>query len=162
MSTRKGVRPEQYAGVYQRYEDVPERYRLETYIDEYRGKWTWGEYLLEELYPEHEPVSDWMKKTIQRAGDSWLDHTGERGRHHALATPEDVETWCESLLEGRKRRTVYEVYFVRIYQFYEYLTMDYEHPHVYNPLLLAAVEGGAAREVWMHRVESRPEVVDRE
>jgi len=36
------------------------------------------------------------------------------GRHHALASPYDVETWYAMLSENRKDATVNAVYFVRI------------------------------------------------
>jgi len=162
MSRRKGIRPEQYAGIYQRYEDIPDRYRLQTFASQYEGEDTWQQYLEEVLIPEHEPLSDDMEKTIRLAEDSWQNHMEERERHHALAKPVDVEEWCRSLLDGRAPRTCYEHYYVRIYQFYEYLVSVNSHPHIYNPLLIAAIEHEHTNEIWRQRVERRPEVVDRE
>lgn len=162
MSRRKGIRPEQYAGIYQRYDDIPDRYRLETFASQYEDEDTWRQYLEEVLVPEHEPLSDAMKKTIRLAEDSWQNHMEERERHHALAKPVDVEEWCQSLLDGRSPRTCYEQYYVRIYQFYEHLVSVSSHPHIYNPLLIAAIEYEHTNEIWRQRVERRPEVVDRE
>lgn len=159
---RKGVRPEQYAGAFQRYEDIPDRYRLETYAQQYRGEDTWQQYRDEVLLPSHD-FSKTIKRTARTGGNSWLDHMDEQGRHHALATPADVDEWSQKLLDGdRTRRYCYEHYFVRIYQFYEYLKTSYPHPHLYNPFLLAAIEYETTRNLWMYRVDSRPEVVDRE
>jgi len=162
MSRRKGVRPEQYAGVFQLFSEIPERYRLATYADQYKDEDTWMEYVEDVLKPEHKPVSEHLQKTIRLGGSSWLEHMDSMGRHHALATPEDVEAWCENLLDERKVRTAYENYYIRIYQFYNHLVSVKGHPHVYNPLLIAAVEYETARRVWMYRIENRPEVMDRE
>jgi hypothetical protein len=162
MTRRKGIRPEQYAGVFQRYDEVPERYRLQTYAQQYAGANTWDEYVEDVLFEEHDPVSDYLRDTARRAGESWLAHMDDCGRHHALATPADVEAWCADLLDGRTAQTAHEKYYLRIYQFYEHLATSYHHPHAYNPLLLAAIEHDSAREVWMYRIDTRPEAVDRE
>lgn len=162
MSSRKGIQPEQYAGAFQQYEDIPDRYRLETYSQQYSGDDTWQQYRDGVFLPEHD-YSNHAQKTARTAGNSWLDHMSEQGRHHALATPSDVDDWTQNLLNGeRTRRHCYEHYFVRILQFYEHLKTSYQHPHLYNPLLLAAIEYEATRHLWMYRVDSRPEVVDRE
>ena len=161
MTRRKGTTPEQYAGVFQQYDSIPARYRLETYSGHYRDENTWNRYCEQVLFERFD--SDYIRKSARRAGDSWLNHmTGEES-HHALATPKHVDCWCDKLLnKDRNRRTCYENYFVRIYNFYEYLKSSYRHPHHYNPLLLAAIEFETTRYIWLYRVESRPEVVDRE
>ncbi|WP_226483099.1 hypothetical protein [Natrinema amylolyticum] len=81
----------------------------------------------------------------------------DRGRHHALASPRDVEAWCDTLLEDKVPKTCYEYYFLRIYDFYDYLKTDFQHPHLYNPVLLAAINHSAARTIWMVRVKRRRE-----
>lgn len=160
---RKGIRPEQYAGPFQKYSEIPARYRLETYSGDYRGENTWEEYVENVLYEKYGENSITIQRTVRQGGQSWLDHMAERDRHHALATPMDVEEWCQSLTAtDRQRRTLYEQYFVRVYQFYDYLKTNYRHPHIYNPALLAAIEGGATRDLWEYRIEERPVVVDRE
>lgn len=161
MTRRKGTKPEQFAGPFQKYSKIPARYRLETYQGQYQGQDTWDHYrdnvLLEEYNSQH------MEKVAKKAGRSWLSHMEEQGCHHALATPEVADAWCHHLLSGdRCRRTCYEQYFIRIYQFYDYLKEHHQHPHLYNPLLLAAIEYESARRLWMYRVDARPEVVARE
>lgn len=86
----------------------------------------------------------------------------QQGRHHALAKPEHVDEWCQNLQEDRTRQTCYQSYYIRIYHFYDYLKESCRHPHLYNPLLLAAIEYDTTRDLWMYRVDSRPEVVGRE
>ncbi len=161
MSRRKGTKPEQFAGAFQQYSEIPPRYRLETYTGQYQAQDTWDRYCSEILLEEYD--SKHMRKVARKAGDSWLSHMEKQGRHHALATPLDANLWCEKLLDGdRVRRTCYEQYYVRVYQFYDYLKQNHQHPHLYNPLLLAAIEYETARNLWMYRVDARPEVVSRE
>jgi len=162
MSARKGVRPEQYAGVFHHYEDIPERYRLQTYADQYDGEDTLGQYVENVLHGEGKSHSETFQQRTRRAVKSWRKHMDDRGRHHALATPDDVEAWCGDHLSRVTRETAYMNYYVRIYQFYEHLVTTHHHPHVYNPFIIAAIEGGDARELWKFRVDNRPEVVDRE
>lgn len=161
MSRRKGTRPEQFAGPFQEYSQIPHRYRLETYTGQYRDRDTWDRYRDDVLFEKYD--STHMRTVARKAGKSWLKHMQRRSRHHALATPQGAEIWCQQLLNGdRTRRTCYEQYYVRIYQFYDHLKESCRHPHLYNPLLLAAIEYDAARSIWMYRVDTRPEVVSRE
>lgn len=161
MTRRKGTTPEQYAGAFQHYDEIPVQYRLDTYTGQYREDDTYDRYMQEVLLPEYD--SKRFRDSAKRAKKSWVDHMKDRGRHHALATPEDAEIWCEKLLNGdRTVGTCYEYYYNRIYQFYEYLKYHYQHPHLYNPLLLAATGYDSAREIWMFRINSRPEVTQRE
>ena len=160
MSRRKGTKPEQYAGPFQEYATIPERYRLGTYVSHYKDDETWARYRDEVLLEQTD--SAYMQDSARTAGASWCEHMDEEGRHHALATPAQVDRWCQNLRDGRNTRTCYEHYYVRIYQFYDYLKTNRKHPHIYNPLLLAAIEYEATREIWMHRIDARPEVVSRE
>jgi hypothetical protein len=161
MTRRKGTKPEQFAGPFQTYDNIPARYRLKTYASEYRTKNTWEQYCNDVLLGDS--PSNHMRKTARKAGQSWSDHMGSCGRHHALATPTDVNTWCKNLLSGnRNRRTCYEQYYIRIYHFYDYLKESFRHPHLYNPLLLAAIEYDTTRHLWMYRVDNRPEVTPRD
>jgi len=161
MTRRKGTEPEVFAGPFQHFEEIPPRYRLETYAPQYRGQSTWTHYCEDVLFEQHE--SDHMQKTAQKAGRSWRNHMQDRNQHHAIATPEGANVWCQKLLDGERcRRTCYEQYFIRIYQFYDYLKGSCQHPHLYNPLLLAAVEYDEARYLWGYRIDTRPEEVSRE
>jgi hypothetical protein len=137
-------------GVYKRYEEVPERYRLHQYAGEYRDRDVWQEFVEAELLAEER--TDRYEQDVRRAGESWQQHLDSRGRHPALATPADVETWCESLLEERNAETVYLNYWVKIQQFYDWLLYHPAHPHVYNPVVMAAVTGECASRVWTEKV----------
>lgn len=149
----RGTRPEQYAGALQHYDELPRRYQLETYRSQFRGENVWSHSAEDVFLEEHD--SKRIRRTLRLAGESWLDHMADRPRHHALATLEDANAWCEKLRAEKARRTCYEYYFVRIYDFYEYLKSHFEYPHLYNPLLLAAIEYDAARHIWSFRVDRR-------
>lgn len=41
MSEIRGTSPEEYAGAFQHFEEIPYRYRLETYESQYQGRNTW-------------------------------------------------------------------------------------------------------------------------
>lgn len=160
MSRRKGTKPEQYAGAFTSYEEIPKRYRLSTYAGQYQGEDTWEEYLRAELLEES---SETYISTVRTAGTSWQKHMQSRDPHHALASPKDAHEWVKKLLDRDcSLRTIYKNYFVQIYRFYDWLKHSHRHPHHYNPLLLAAIEYNTSRHVWMYRVEARPEVVGRE
>ena len=160
MTRRKGTKPEEFGGVYQSYSEIPTRRRLETYAEQYRDEDTWHRYCSEILFEEFD--SQHIRDSARKAGQSWLAHMDDRDSHHALATPDDADTWSQKLLNGRKRRTCYEQYFVRIYQFYDHLKKSYQHPHLYNPLLIAAINYETTRHLWRYRVDSRPEVRSRD
>lgn len=150
MTRQKPETPEKYAGTMQHFDEIPTRYRLDTYASEYRGDNTWERYVEEVLLEDYD--SERMRQTARLGGESWLEHMASRPRHHALATPEDVEAWCQKLLEEKARKTCYEYYFVRVYDFYDHLKSSCHHPHLYNPFLLAAIEFEATRHIWMHRL----------
>lgn len=161
MTRRKGTTPEEYAGAFQHYDEIPTRYRLETFAGQYRDDDTYDRYVQDVLLADND--SKRLRASAKRARFSWFEHMEKRGRHHALATIDDAGTWCRKLMNAdRTARTCYEYYYNRIYMFYDYLKSHHKHPHLYNPLLLAATEYDAAREIWMFRINRRPEVVDRE
>lgn len=153
MTQIRGTTPEQYAGALQHFETIPPRYQLETYASQYCDENVWEQYVHEVALEEHD--SERMRRALRLAGESWLEHIHDRGRHHALAKPTDANSWCKQLAEEKARRTCYDYYFIRIYDFYDYLKFSSQHPHLYNPLLLAAVRYDSARHIWMHRVDER-------
>ncbi len=153
MSEIRGTSPEEYAGAFQHFEEIPYRYRLETYESQYQGQNTWEEYAKNVVLTEHD--TDVMQQRLRLAGDSWHDHMDARGRHQAVATIEDIESWCKDLIADRARRTVYGYYFLRVYNFYDHLKYSTDHPHLYNPVLLAATRYPASRKIWMYRVDKR-------
>ena len=155
MTDERLSTPEHYAGGFQHFDEIPERYRLETYAAQYRGADTWEKYVEEVLLEEHD--SKRIRTTVRLAGSSWTEHMQRRGRHHALASPKDVAEWCNTLLKDKVEKTCYEYYFLRIYDFYDHLKFSHRHPHLYNPLLLAAIDYDAPHRIWMVRVHRRRE-----
>jgi hypothetical protein len=156
MTELKPTTPEAHAGIFHCHADIPARYRLETYASYYEREDTLDRYLNQVYFKKKPEVSDSIQRRAHRFRDSWIDHMEDRDRHHALATSEDVNTWCQILLERCTARTSYKTYYCQIYNFYEYLKTSYRHPHLYNPLLLAAIEHEPTYEIWTHRVKERP------
>lgn len=131
-------------GVYKCLDDVPDRYRLKRYASSYEECDVWREFCEEHEYNKGE--SEVFRRKVDLAGDHWRGFMGNR-RHHALATPGDVEMWSAQLLDEYTRNTAYK-YWIRVEHFYQWLQWHTEHPHVYHPVLMAAVEGDAAAEIW--------------
>jgi len=148
--------PEDRLGVYKHIDDLPTHHRLRQYADEYAGRDVWKEYVEEtNLYERYS--SPRFKPATARAVDSWKTHVEERGRHHALATPADINTWCGELLTDRSNRTVYNLYWTRLATFYDWLRWHTDHPHTYDPFLMAAHEytDSAAGHVWVGKIGQR-------
>lgn len=136
-------------GAFKRLEDVPNHLRFEQFADAYEDRDVWTEFC--EEYEYHHGSSENFRRDVDRGGSHWLDHMAERAHHHALATPEDVEAWCVLLVEEKTLRTAFN-YWVRIKRFYDWLQWHVEHPHVYDPVLMAAANGGAAERIWQEQL----------
>lgn len=148
--------PEDRLGIYKRLEEVPDHHRLRQYAEEYVGRDIWAEYVTEtDLFGRYD--SDRYEQATSRAVTGWKAHVEARGRHHALATPEDVDSWCSTLLESRNQTTVYNLYWTRIADLYDWLRWHTKHPHTYDPFLMAAHEyvESAAGCVWEAKIEQR-------
>lgn len=136
-------------GIYKRLDDVPPHHRLGRFTDAYADCDVWAAFVASR---SEEFDSDWYHATLRKAGTSWKDHVSDRGRHHALGRPADVETWCATLASTRQIGTVYSVYWVRIEEFYSWLQLHTDHPHVYQPVLMAAAHHETARRVWAQKL----------
>lgn len=145
--------PERRMGVYKTLADVPSRYRLESYAAEYEGRDVWAEFLELDLLNRGE--SERFRESVERAGRRWKAHMADRERHHALATPSDVDSWASVLLEKMQYKTAYNNYWTRIEAFYSWLQSHTEHPHTYHPPLMAAAGDGAASELWEEKMRRR-------
>jgi sarcosine oxidase delta subunit len=135
-------------GVFKSIEEVPTRYRLEQYSTTFQGQDTWNEYL-EKSYLERYPnLSEQRRETVDRAGRRWKEFMQERGRHHALATPADVEAWAEQLLDRVTVKTAYGQYWTHVEGFYSWLQNSTNYPHVYHPVWMAVASYQNSREIW--------------
>lgn len=143
--------PRERMGVYESFSDVPTTRRLERFAGSYEGRDTWADAV------ETWDVSEAEERRVQRCEESWKGHMAERGRHHALATPECCETWAAALLDEYAASTVVRKYWTKVQRFYHWLQWHAKHPHLYQPPLMAVVDypDGAAAELWR---EQRGEV----
>jgi hypothetical protein len=145
-------------GVYKRLSDVPDRYRLGNHEAAYEDRDVWAEYFEEKTKKFDTKAT---RNRYEKAGRYFKTFMSEVGGHHALATPEQIEGFLVALRDGevgrhshtRKLQTVYFEYFQPVEEFYTWLEWHTDHPHVYNPVLMAVVEGGYALDVWNRKLE---------
>jgi hypothetical protein len=150
----KSLDPRDRLGVYKSLAEVPDRYRLHFHADAYRDRDVWQEFCEEFEYGQGSYAR--FEEEVDRAGDRWRAHMAGRGRHHALAVPADVEAWCAALLDDCSERRAFD-YWLRVNRFYDWLLWHPDHPHVYNPVLMAAASGGAAAAVWAYKARQNRE-----
>lgn len=147
----KSTNPFDRMGVYKRLDEVPSRYRLYHFADQYSDRDVWNEFLTDYLFEHYS--SKRFQEDARRAGRYWKEHMADRGRHHALARPTDVEVWIASLLEDRNRKTTYNSYWVRLERFYSWLQWHTDHPHRYHPCLMAAGTYPASHAIWQEKIQ---------
>jgi hypothetical protein len=150
MTRTKSPNPKRRMGVYKRFDSVPTKHRLDRYNVEYEGQDVWAEF---ERTRNDEFDSEAYRNTLKKTERTWKAHMSNRGRHHALARPRDVETWCADLATDRKLETVYKEYWIRLEEFYSWLQTHIDHPHVYQPVLMAAASHEIARAVWWVKMD---------
>lgn len=138
-------------GVYKSIDDVPDRYRLRNNSAAYNGRDVWETWQAKRTA---ENPSDGFRRYIDLARRRWKSHMNDRGRHHALATPDDVESFFDWILNEKEwtLETAYQPYFLKVSKFYKWLQWHTDHPHRYNPVLMAAANGDATGEVWNVKV----------
>ena len=162
-----GVRDVEYwLGVYKTVDDVPDRYRLESFEARFRDEDTWGEYLA----TRDDLAESTKKNSWYPCGDRFKKYMREEvGRHHALPHPEDIEASLAHIRDGgysikvteRSDNTVYYQHLSPLKTFFNWLVHHVDYPHVYNPVLLAAHAGGVTREVWYWQTDYKPDYGDR-
>ncbi|WP_435344855.1 hypothetical protein [Haloarchaeobius sp. HRN-SO-5] len=146
----KSCDPADRVGIYKRLEDVPVHRQLSQYESEYENRDMWAEFMDDVLLERYK--TDRSVQEAERAGRRWANHVESRGRHHALATPDDVEAWCQHLVDTLTLKTAYNTYWTRLERFYTWLQWNRSHPHTYNPVLMAAIEGDAAERIWDEKI----------
>jgi hypothetical protein len=138
-------------GVFKELSDVPDGRRLYHLAPAYEGRDTWGD------YRATVELSDRMSVEWDRFARRWKEHMDERGRHHALARPDDVETWSAELVGRFSVDRAYQHWNV-IEGFYDWLLWHTEHQHAYNPFHMAVVDPeGSARQIWNRKLEKANE-----
>lgn len=136
--------PADLLGIYRDLDDVPDRHRLRAFADTYEKRDTWGEWYEQCVLPECNSKTG--REEAIRHEERWKKHMDTR-RHHALATPADVDAYSANLFVRNSGSGVAR-YFRRVASFYDYLVGSTEHPHVYSPVLIAASGDGPAAKAW--------------
>lgn len=132
-------------GAYKAAHEVPDEYSLRYLEDAYAGEDTFQAFCEASEY--HRGDSEWYRNQVERAGRKWKAFMAETDRHHALALPADVDEWCGQLRNAYTIGQAHE-YWRRIRRFYTWLTEHTDHPHVYNPALIAANTGEHVPVLW--------------
>lgn len=158
--------PKKRMGVYKSISEVPDRYKLSNFANQFRGEDTWTRYLLlrydGSLSQAQGQLSNSRARKVERCGRYFKEFMHrKRGTHHALATPDDIEAFLLSVKDGYKNptkqprsiTTVYSTYFAPVNQFYDWLQAWVDFPHRYHPVLMACADGGVARDCWTYRID---------
>ncbi|EMA44282.1 hypothetical protein [Halococcus saccharolyticus] len=150
----KSTDPRDRMGVFKRLDDVPTRRRLHQHAAAYEGRDVWAEFI--NANGDRYKTED-TRQRVERAGEVWKDHMDGRGRHYALATPADVEAWASWMVDEYTVGYAYNGYWVRVDAFYEWLRWHTDHPHVYQPVRMAAADpdAPASRAIWDEKVGRR-------
>lgn len=136
-------------GVFKGLSGVPDSRRFYQYASVYDGRDTWSE------YRNTVELGERMSEEWARFSRRWKDHMNGRGRHHALARPDDVEAWSEELLSRFSVDRAYQHWNV-LEGFYAWLMWHTEHRHTYNPFHMAAVDlESSAGQIWSRKMEKR-------
>lgn len=150
MTRTRSPDPTDRMGVYKGLDGVPHESRLEQFRERYRDRDTYGTFLTDYLLEKYS--SDRTREKYELAGRRWKAHIEQRGRHHALARPLDVETWIADLLDRVSLNTAYNTYWVKVERFYWWLQRHVDHPHSYHPVLMAAANLDCAGRVWEKKI----------
>ena len=153
MTQTKATDPQTYMGVFKYHDEVPDRYRLAHHTAAYDGRDVWGEWLEDDLFENISSKRD--RRLARNVGAEWATHCSDRGRHPALARPDDVETWFTQMLDELAIETVYSKRYIRLERFFSWLQSHAEHPHLYHPVWMAAAtyDDGATGRLWKHKID---------
>jgi hypothetical protein len=136
-------------GVFKDLSDVPDGRRFRTLAPAYEGRDTWSE------YRATVELSERMSEEWARFARRWKEHMDTRGRHHALARPDDVEAWSAKLVGRFSIDRAYQHWTV-IEGFYSWLLWHTDHQHTYQPFHMAVVDPeSSAREIWTRKMEKK-------
>jgi hypothetical protein len=139
--------PHDRLGVFKQFEDVPARRRLRQFSNVYEGRDVWSD------YRATADLSARMGEEWDLFARRWKEHMNSRGRHHALAHPDDVEAWSAWLLDQFRVDRSYQHWNV-IEGFYAWLMWHTAHRHTYNPFHLAATDTTSQTyTIWSRKLE---------
>jgi len=158
---------EYWLGVYKSIEEVPTRYRLETFESQFRDQDTWSDYLA----TRDDLAESTKKNSWYPCGDRFKRFMREEvGRHHALARPDDIDAYLQHIRDGgysikvteRSHNTVYYQHLSPLKTFFRWLVHHADYPHVYNPVLMAAHSGDITRKLWYWQTDYKPDYAERD
>lgn len=157
--------PNARMGVFKSMSEVPDRYHLSNYANEFHGDDTWTQYLLLRydgtVNQAQGQLSVSRAREVERCGRYFKQFMHyNRDTHHAIGTAGDIEAFLSAVKDGyenptkqpRTITTVYDTYFAPVNRFYDWLQSWVDFPHRYQPVLMACADGGVAQECWNYRM----------
>ena len=137
---------ERRMGVFKSLTDVPGRHRLSNFAAQFEDEDTF------DIWAEENVEAEWRADEVRLVESRWKDHMERRGRHHALAEPEDVDLFFGTLLDEMTLRRAHRPYWVELERFYSWLAWHTAYPHRYNPVHMAAAGYQHAARLWEYKV----------
>jgi hypothetical protein len=137
-------------GMYQSLSDVPLAYRLENIPNPGQYDDAWERWVSERV--ESEELSERTQTQLERVGRKWREHMESVDRHYVCADPSHVEAFFEKQLDRMKLQQAYHPYWVSLESFFWYLHDRTEYPHLYHPVLIAALEYPTAARLWEKKI----------
>lgn len=129
-------------GVYKTLSDVPDGQRLANFSGYFYDRDPWAEWMTAIGLSNY---GDTTKREYRILRETWTDHMAGYDRHPALADPAHVDTYVSKnnpSIRFSDRR------FGRLVKWYDRMVTRTDYPHKYNPVIMAAHEYDATREVW--------------
>ncbi len=139
--------------MYQSLNQVPDHLRLEVYEYQFEERDCWTEYLTAQSHAGTElPVK--RQQYLGRAENRWKEFIQGRGKHHALCSPEDAESYAKHLLNHFPISVDTAArYWIEIERFYRWMFQHTEYPHRYHPFVMSAAANDVSRELWVNAIE---------
>lgn len=123
------LEPNERLGVYRTIDDVPTHHRLEKSASVYDGRDVFAEMW---AFDGIDPSSH-----ARRGAELWTDYLADLGKHPALAHPDDMAAFAQTILDRYAESSLYN-YGREPWKLYDWLVLHPDHPHTYNPLLMSA------------------------
>lgn len=149
--------PEEWVGIYKTVDDVPGKYRLRKFESELDAA---DEDPFDAYLAARDDLSDWSRN--HKHGKAYRDFSKfmrDRGKHPACPTPDDVCDFFERVRNGewsnvkeRELRTVHATYGAPLKVAFAWFVSRVDYPHVYNPIIMAALRDGPLRDAWVNKI----------
>jgi hypothetical protein len=145
-----------FLGAFKRVEDVPDRYYLPHFASDVDAEDAWNEFDSEVL----EGLTYHTRRYVYgKAWREWKSFCDSHNVHPALSNPQDIEA---HLSEQRgfmnKLKSAHDSRFRPLFRWFRWMQFHTDYPHRYNPVVMAALLGGATADIWQTRLLDRKNI----